>query len=162
MDPAPDLASTPAPYASALVARRQWVMGLLARARRDELEAALARLEPVPPAADLRAPEVGLVMVRGRIGGDGGPFNLGEATATRAAVRLEGGATGFGYRLGRAPQETRAAAILDALWLDAARRGAVEAALAPLAARLEAEAAAGRARTDATRVDFFTLVRGED
>jgi alpha-D-ribose 1-methylphosphonate 5-triphosphate synthase subunit PhnG len=137
-------------------------MGLLARARRDELEAALARLDPVPAVSDLRPPEVGLVMVRGRIGGDGVPFNLGEATATRAAVRLETGATGFGYRLGRAPDETRAAAILDALWLDAAQRDGVEAALAPVADRLRGEAAARRARTDATRVDFLTLMRGED
>ncbi|MFG1358696.1 phosphonate C-P lyase system protein PhnG [Xanthobacter pseudotagetidis] len=157
MNAMPDHASPPD-----AARRRKAVMGLLARARRAELDAALARLAPVPAVEDLRTPEIGLVMVRGRIGGDGAPFNLGEATATRAAVRLEGGATGFGYRLGRAPEETRAAAILDALWHDTARRDAVEAALAPLAGRLALEAAERGARTAATKVDFFTLARGED
>ena len=37
---------------------------------------------------ELRAAETGLVMLRGRIGGDGDPFNLGEATVTRAAVQI--------------------------------------------------------------------------
>lgn len=140
-------------------------MALLARARREELEAALDGLAPVPPFQTMRAPEIGLVMVRGRIGGEGAPFNLGEATLTRAAVRLDGAAgptLGVSYRLGRAPEAAEAAAILDALWLQEERRDEVEAALAPLAARLEAEAAQVAARTAATKVDFFTLVRGED
>jgi len=143
-------------------AARQSAMALLARAESGELDAMLARLAPVPAAADLRPPEIGLVMLRGRTGGDGAPFNLGEATVARAAVRLEGGATGFAYRLGRDASAARAAAIVDALWQDGARRPAVEAALAPIRARLEAEAAELRAETAATKVDFFTLVRGED
>ncbi len=53
----------------------------------------------------LRRPEIGLVMVRGRIGGDGAPFNMGEATVTRAAVSLPGGEVGFGHVLGRAQGE---------------------------------------------------------
>src|SRR3982074_323537 len=52
---------------------------------------------------NLREPESGLVMVRGRIGGDGAPFNLGEATVSRAAVRLSTGEVGLGYPLGRDP-----------------------------------------------------------
>ena len=145
-----------------LQAARQALMAVLARAGADELDAILAGLAPLPAAADLRPPEVGLVMLRGRTGGDGAPFNLGEATVARAAVRLEGGATGFSYRLGRDAGAARAAAVLDALWQDGARRGAVEAALAPLRTRLAAEAAQARAETAATKVDFFTLVRGED
>ncbi|GLK72558.1 phosphonate C-P lyase system protein PhnG [Ancylobacter dichloromethanicus] len=143
-------------------AARQGVMALMARAERGELDGALARLAPVPAASDLKPPEVGLVMLRGRTGGDGAPFNLGEATVARAAIRLEGGASGFAYRLGRDVKAARTAAILDALWQDAARRGAVEEALAPLRARLSTEAATVRAETAATKVDFFTLVRGED
>ncbi|HSI40966.1 MAG TPA: phosphonate C-P lyase system protein PhnG [Xanthobacteraceae bacterium] len=143
-------------------AARPLAMAALARASRTELDAMLATLAPVPPASDLRTPEVGLVMLRGRAGGDGAAFNLGEATVSRAAVRLEGGASGFAYRLGRAPSEARIAAVLDALWQDAGRRAAVEAALAPVRARLDAEAALVRGETAATKVDFFTLVRGED
>ena len=54
-----------------------------------------------PDYVELRAAESGLVMVRGRIGGDGAPFNLGEATVTRATVRLASGEVGFAYVLGR-------------------------------------------------------------
>jgi alpha-D-ribose 1-methylphosphonate 5-triphosphate synthase subunit PhnG len=122
----------------------------------------LARLAPIPAASDLRPTETGLVMLRGRTGGDGAPFNLGEATVSRAAVHLEGGATGFAYRLGRDAAAARAAAVIDALWQDEERRGAVEAALEPVRARLDAEADEARAETAATKVDFFTLVRGED
>lgn len=141
---------------------RQGAMALMARAGAAELEAILAGFAPLPAASDLKPPEVGLVMLRGRTGGDGAPFNLGEATVARAAVRLEGGAAGFAYRLGRDVKAARAAAILDALWQDEARRAQVEAALAPVEARLAAEAATVRAETAATKVDFFTLVRGED
>ncbi len=147
---------------AALRGARQDAMALMARAGRDELEAVLAGFAPLPAAADLKPPEVGLVMLRGRTGGDGAPFNLGEATVARAAVRLEGGATGFAYRLGRDLKAARAAALLDALWQDEGRRAEVDAALAPVRARLAAEAAQVRAETAATKVDFFTLVRGED
>ena len=69
----------------------------------------------VPPYEDLREPENGLVMVRGRIGGDGAPFNLGEATVSRAAVRLPTGEVGFGYTLGRDREKARMIALCDAL-----------------------------------------------
>ena len=62
----------------------------------------------MPAHEDLREPENGLVMVRGRIGGDGAPFNLGEATVSRAAVRLSTGEVGFGYTLGRDRREGEA------------------------------------------------------
>ncbi len=68
----------------------------------------------VPPIVELRPPEIGLVMLRGRIGGDGAPFNLGEATVTRAAVRLETGEVGIAYVLGRDAAKARLAAVLDA------------------------------------------------
>lgn len=141
---------------------RRALMATLARAGAGELDAVLAALSPVPAVSDLRPPEVGLVMLRGRTGGDGAPFNLGEATVARAAVRLADGASGFAYRLGRDARAARNAAIIDALWQDAARRAAVETALAPIEARLAREAAQLRAETAATKVDFFTLVRGED
>lgn len=144
------------------LAARQSAMAALARAEPAELDSMLEALAPIPPAIDLRAPEVGLIMLRGRTGGDGAPFNLGEATVSRAAIRLEGGAAGFSYRLGRAPQSARAAAIIDALWQDAGRRATVEATLAPLRERLAREAGTVRAETAATKVEFFTLVRGED
>ncbi|GGD97808.1 protein phnG [Aureimonas endophytica] len=115
-------------------------------------------------AADLvRGPEIGLVMLRGRIGGGGAPFNLGEASVTRASVRLADGRLGHAMVLGRDAEKARLAACLDAAWQGEAERAAIEAEL--VAPVLAERAAARRARaeeTAATKVDFFTLVRGED
>ncbi|WP_026303978.1 phosphonate C-P lyase system protein PhnG [Kaistia granuli] len=136
-------------------------MAACAGASPAELVQALAGLGDVPAATDLRGTEQGLVMLRGRMGGDGNPFNLGEATVTRAAIRLPDGRTGFAYQLGRDAAKARTAAILDALW-QGPERAAVEAALAPIRDRIAGEAAAKARRVAATRVNFFTMVRGED
>jgi len=144
------------------VAERQAVMALCARATLKELQSAVERFQPLPKLTDLRPPEMGLVMVQGRTGGDGGPFNLGEATVTRAAVQVQGGATGVCYMLGRVPEKARAAAVLDALWQDTALRLAVADALRPVRRRLATEASAEAAETEATKVNFFTMTRGED
>lgn len=143
------------------LAARQAVMAVCADARRSDLEAALRRID-VPPVEDLRAPETGLVMATGRIGGDGRPFHVGEVSVTRAAIRLPHGATGFAYHLGRDRTKARLAAIVDALWQDPARRAEVEAALAEAAGRAEADRQQAARRTAATRVEFLTVARGED
>ena len=149
----------PAPDANA---ERQALMRVCAQAREAELAQALESLGPLPEAEDIRAPEQGLVMLRGRIGGDGAPFNLGEATVTRAAVRI-GETLGYGYLLGRCPEKARLAAIVDALGQDVAWRARLEEALvAPVMQRRAAEQGAEAAETAGTRVNFFTLVRGED
>lgn len=143
------------------IGRRQAVMELCAAATRDELEAVLSAVGDIGPVEDVRAPEAGLVMVRGRIGGDGAPFNFGEATVSRAAVTAAG-ETGFAYHLGRDLTKARLAATLDALFQCPAKRVSVETALAPIADRLRSERAARDRQTAATRVNFFTMVRGED
>jgi alpha-D-ribose 1-methylphosphonate 5-triphosphate synthase subunit PhnG len=141
---------------------RRAIMALCAEATPAELEAALAAVGYAGGVIALRAPEVGLVMTRGRIGGDGRRFNLGEATVTRAAVQLDDGQTGFAYQLGRDKARARAAAVLDALWQSPVHRATVEATLACVARRVEAERVLAARRAAATRVEFFTLVRGED
>ncbi len=136
---------------------------LLGRATAGELTAAWTALSPQPSVQTLRGPETGLVMVRGRIGGGGAPFNLGEATVSRATVRLANGIVGFGHSLGTDREKARLAAIFDALWQQADTRGFVEAhLLLPVAARIAAEDRRKTEETAATRVDFFTMVRGED
>ncbi|MGY2047134.1 phosphonate C-P lyase system protein PhnG [Methylobacterium sp. JK268] len=144
------------------IAARRAAMALCAQATAEDLAAALDGLGPVGAAEDLRPAETGLVMARGRIGGDGRPFNLGEMTVTRAAIRLPEGGTGFAYHLGRDRRKARLAAILDALWQEPRRRPAVEAALAGIAERRAAEAETQARRIAATRVNFFTMARGED
>jgi alpha-D-ribose 1-methylphosphonate 5-triphosphate synthase subunit PhnG len=142
-------------------ARRQAAMAVLAHSDAASIAGQLSRVA-VPAHENLREPENGLVMVRGRIGGDGAPFNLGEATVSRAAVRLATGEVGFGYTLGRDRDKARMIALCDALIQTADHAAAVEAqVLAPLRARMVTERARKAAETAATRVDFYTLVRGE-
>ncbi len=142
---------------------RRDAMAVFARATRDELAGALGRVWPQLEVRELRMPEAGLVMLRGRIGGDGAPFNLGEATMTRAVVEIPGGSRGYGHVLGRDVAKARLAAIADALWQDDAHKANVQREIiTPVAKRLKDERAATAAQTAATKVDFFTLVRGED
>jgi alpha-D-ribose 1-methylphosphonate 5-triphosphate synthase subunit PhnG len=144
-------------------AARRRAMGLLARALLSELSGPLEQRFADHGAKDLKPAETGLAMVRGRAGGDGAPFNLGEATVTRAVVELPGGERGYAHLLGRDAERARLAAIFDALWQTPHRRRLVETCvLEPIAARLEAERARRSAEAAATRVDFFTLRRGED
>ena len=99
-------------------------------------------------------PRVGMLMLRVREPVDGAIFNAGEVLVTEAQVSL-GEYRGYGMRLGREPEATLAAAVLDA---------AVEArhALTPrVMDGLRAMAAAEQARQQAawdsvapTRVSF--------
>lgn len=139
-------------------ARRDW-MGLLARAAPERLAALLPDL---PPHGTLRAPETGAVMVRGRIGGTGAPFNLGEMTVTRCAVALADGTVGHAHVQGRDRGHARRAAVIDALMQGAGAAELRARVLDPLRADEAARRAARAARAATTKVDFFTLVRGED
>ena len=142
-------------------ARRKAAMAVLAHADAAAIEQCL-RAIALPQHENLREPENGLVMVRGRIGGDGASFNLGEATVSRAAVRLSTGEVGFGYTLGRDRSKAQLIALCDALVQSNEFSAAVEAnVLAPLRAAETARQDRKAAETAATRVDFYTLVRGE-
>ena len=142
-------------------ARRRAAMAVLAHSDAAEIASRLEAIA-VPVYENLREPENGLVMVRGRIGGDGAPFNLGEATVSRAAVRLSTGEVGFGYTLGRDRQKARMIALCDALVQSDEFADAVESqVIAPLRTRMISERNRTAAETAATRVDFYTLVRGE-
>jgi alpha-D-ribose 1-methylphosphonate 5-triphosphate synthase subunit PhnG len=139
-------------------ARKDW-MALLAKAAPQRL----ADLMPtLPPHDFLRPPEVGAVMVRGRIGGEGAAFNLGEMTVTRASVRLESGAVGHAWVQGRDKAHATRAAVADALLQTAAAPDLRRNVLAVLAAEAATARAHRAARAAATKVDFFTMVRGED
>ena len=136
-------------------------MAVLAHSDAAEISLHLEAIA-LPAHQELREPENGLVMVRGRIGGDGAPFNLGEATVSRAAVRLSTGEVGFGYTLGRDRQKAKIIALCDALVQSDDHVGLVEAkVLAPLRAAMIAKRNRRAAETAATRVNFYTLVRGE-
>lgn len=136
-------------------------MGLLARAPADRLAELWAELGLDPAHEFLRAPEIGTAMVRGRAGAVGAPFNLGELSVTRCSVRLIDGPVGHAYIQGRDREKARIAALVDAL-LQSGEAARVDAAiLAPLADEETVRRTARAAKADATRVEFFTMVRGE-
>jgi alpha-D-ribose 1-methylphosphonate 5-triphosphate synthase subunit PhnG len=156
------LAETKATAPKAVNGRKR-AADFLARAQRQELAAAWDALAEKPAVQRVRGPETGLVMVRGRMGGGGAPFNLGEVTVTRATIRLASGTEGHGQALGTDREKARLSAIFDALWQEAATQSFIEQTLlSPIEDRI---AGADRRKADetaATRVDFFTMVRGDD
>lgn len=138
-------------------------MAVLARAGIDELEAAWCRLATPPEYAWLRRPESGLAMLRARAGGSGAKFNLGEASLTRCALRTARGHTGVAYVLGRSHRHAELAALYDALLQDVEQRPVIERdVIAALRDAQAARRAAASRKAAATKVDFYTLVRGED
>lgn len=167
-DKAADKASDNAAATAADTAARQAWMRVLALAGDDALDAAyaaLARQHPLPAWRFLRQPQCGMAMVRARAGGTGAQFNLGETTVSRCAVTLDGDArtVGVAYVQGRSLRHAEQAAVLDALlqrpdWHDPVQR----AVIAPLADAHAARRAAQAAVAAQTRVEFFTMVRGED
>jgi len=141
--------------------RRHW-LGVLARTPLDRLEAGLRGQQAGSTYTFLRAPETGMVMLCGRIGGGGDPFNLGEATVARCTVRLPDGRIGSGHVLGRDTRRAELVAVLDALLQDPARHDAImRSVVEPAAARQQAERDAASRTAAATRVEFQTMVRGE-
>ncbi|WOH67943.1 phosphonate C-P lyase system protein PhnG [Bradyrhizobium sp. BWA-3-5] len=146
---------------SGMQARRKGAMAVLAHSDAADIAEHLGAID-VTAYQSLREPENGLVMVRGRIGGDGAPFNLGEATVSRAAVRLSTGEVGFGYTLGRDLDKARMIALCDAMLQSSEFADAVEMkVLAPLRVAMDTRRSRRSAEAAATRVDFYTMVRGE-
>lgn len=137
-------------------ARRHW-MAVLARASTAELEAALSACGAVPAHSRVRGPEAGLVMVRGRIGGGGGAFNLGEMTVTRCTVRTAGGMIGHAYVTGRDERKAELAALCDALLQDGRCSGALREAVRWLHDEQQQKRETLAAKAAATRVQFFAM-----
>ena len=143
-----------------MLGRSEW-LSVLAKAPQQLFED-LWRSSDLDPSYDIIRPaEIGGIMVRGRMGGTGDPFNLGEMTVSRASVKLSCGTVGHGYVKGRAKTMALSIALCDAL-LQTADANKVDAKiLQPL---IEAKLTSDQEIADkaaATKVDFFTLVRGE-
>jgi alpha-D-ribose 1-methylphosphonate 5-triphosphate synthase subunit PhnG len=140
---------------------RQDALGVLANAEMKDLSSAWQTWENKPEVRPIRGPETGLIMLRGRTGGGGAPFNLGEATVSRASVRIDSGEVGHGYCLGRDGEKARLIAVVDALFQREPEN--IEfAILRPLREITSERDKRVRDETAATKVEFFTMVRGED
>jgi alpha-D-ribose 1-methylphosphonate 5-triphosphate synthase subunit PhnG len=142
-------------------ARPAW-LAVLARATLAQLEAKVPAAGELPSLKQVRPPEVGMVMLRGRVGGTGNPFNLGEASVVRCAVRLGDGPLGVAYALGRDKRRAELAALFDAMLQDPRHHDELQSALIAPLALAQAQVRARRQQDVAgSKVEFFTLVRGE-
>jgi alpha-D-ribose 1-methylphosphonate 5-triphosphate synthase subunit PhnG len=81
---------------------------------------------------------------------------------TRCSVRLTCGTVGHAWVQGRDKDHARRAALGDALMQTVGATQMQTTVLAPLAAEAAAATANRAAKAAATKVEFFTLVRGED
>ena len=141
--------------------RQQW-LAVLARATLPQLQAKLPSRDTLPSVTHVRPAEVGMVKLRGRVGGTGNPFNVGEASVVRCAVRVGDGPLGVSYALGRDKRRAEMAALCDALLQDPLHHDVLQRELVQPIAQAQA---AIRAQTQnavaQSKVEFFTLVRGE-
>lgn len=144
------------------IERKAWI-SVLSKAKPQELIElwdGIASHDVVSNSQILRPPETGMVMVRGRTGGAGGAFNLGEMTVTRCAVRLKSGVTGIGYVSGRNKKHSQIAALVDAMMQsDGLKPIAENGIIAPLKLANELREVAISKKAKATQVEFFTMVR---
>jgi len=142
---------------------RQMWMGVLARGALPILEKVWADFPNKPKYNFLRSPELGMAMVRARAGGEGARFNLGEMTITRCVVRTEDGYMGQSYVAGRNLRHAELCAVFDALLQNATHRMELQNQLiAPLQLEMNKKRKDTAKKVATTRVDFFTMVRGED
>ncbi|WP_395313560.1 phosphonate C-P lyase system protein PhnG [Enterobacter sp. ECC-219] len=142
--------------------RQRW-MRVLAHCQPAALRERMNALGLAPDYDTIRAPEIGLVQIQARMGGTGQRFFAGDATLTHAAIRLNSGTLGYSYVLGRDKAHAERCAVIDALLQEPPHfQTLMETLIAPLEADRAARVAARQAEVNTSRVDFFTLVRGDN
>lgn len=142
------------------ISRKSW-LSILAKSPFSEIQTLWEKLELNLEWELIRKPEIGMVMVQGRTGGNGQAFNLGEMTVTRAAVRLKNGSAGLGYVQGRSKKQAELCAVIDAtLQTPANHSKVVNNLITPLKDNLDGLKKHRSKKAANTKVDFFTLVRG--
>lgn len=145
-----------------IAARQQW-LATLAHSRSEDLLRFWQQLEIDPECEVIRQPEVGLTRLQGRMGGTGDAFNFADTTITRAVIRLADGTLGYGFIQGRDKHKAMLVAIADALLQQTEFHLRLQTHLIQPLAELQQLAKANTAKEMASsKVDFFTLVRGED
>lgn len=145
------------------LAQRQRWMAVLAHSLPEELARYVDTLRIAPQYQTLRPAETGLVQIQGRMGGTGSRFYTGDATLTRAVIRLNNGLCGYSWVLGRNKPHAERCAVIDALMQDPQHYPSLlETLIAPLEAHRAARLQTRAGQVNASRVDFFTLVRGDN
>jgi alpha-D-ribose 1-methylphosphonate 5-triphosphate synthase subunit PhnG len=144
------------------IAKRQAWLRILARTSAEDLQGIVTSCGGLPAHSVLKKPETGTVMIEARAGGTGQRFNAGEATLTRCVVQLASGNLGVSYALGSDRKRARLAAVVDAMLQLPQYESTIQLALNQLASQQQAVRDLASRKAAATKVDFFTLVRGHD
>lgn len=142
--------------------RQHWI-AVLSKVEAKDLEEVWQRLKEKPQYYCLRPPETGLIMVRARVEGTGSPFHLGEMTITRCTVQVKNGFRGTAYIMGRNRRHAELAALLDALLQDPHQHASLmDLVIRPLELTLRKRKSVMAQKVEGTRVEFFTMVRGDE
>ncbi|WP_410012438.1 phosphonate C-P lyase system protein PhnG [Sodalis sp. C49] len=142
--------------------RQRW-MSVLASSPAAEVRAGWQTLDLNVPFDIIRAPETGLTQLVARMGATGRRFVLGDMTVTRAVVRLGSGTYGYSYVAGRDKAHAELCALADAMLQRAEHHERLHRQLIePLSARRQEQHQLRAREIAASRVDFFTLVRGDN
>ncbi|MGE9549745.1 phosphonate C-P lyase system protein PhnG [Erwinia amylovora] len=145
-----------------LKARQHW-LSVLAHCQPEDLLRHWQSLDLHPQYELLRAPETGLTRLQARMGGTGHRFILGDTTVTRAVVRLHDGTCGYSYVMSRKKDHAERCALMDALLLQARYNELIQQKIiTPLAAARQEKLNRRACEVASSRVDFFTLVRGDN
>jgi alpha-D-ribose 1-methylphosphonate 5-triphosphate synthase subunit PhnG len=142
--------------------RQRW-LSVLAHSSAAMLEAHWQALNLQPAFTLIRPAEIGLTRLQARMGATGKRFVMGDATVTRAVVQLSDGTLGYSYLLGRDKAHAERCALLDALLQQPETRQLLEEKIiTPLAAWRDEQRQLRAREIASSKVDFFTLVRGDN
>lgn len=145
-----------------LTQRQQW-LAVLAHSSASALAEHWQALHLAPRFSLIRPAEIGLTRLMARMGASGKRFVMGDATVTRAVVRLEDGTLGYSYVLGRDKAHAERCALIDALLQQPQTHALLtEKVITPLAALREEQRQLRAREIASSKVDFFTLVRGDN
>jgi len=141
---------------------RKALLATLANTESQALVSAWRALEIEPEYTLLKQPEIGMVMVKAKTGGNGSPFNMGEMTVTRTVLQLHSHEMGYGYTAGRDKDKSLTIALIDACYQVEGWQEQIEEKLVqPLRKDLQQARSQHQETVDRTKVNFFTMVRGE-
>ncbi|MGC1019579.1 phosphonate C-P lyase system protein PhnG [Pantoea agglomerans] len=142
--------------------RQRW-LSVLAHSSAALLETHWQALNLQPAFTLIRPAEIGLTRLQARMGATGKRFVMGDATVTRTVVQLSDGTLGYSYLLGRDKAHAERCALLDALLQQPETRQLLEEKIiTPLAAWRDEQRQLRAREIASSKVDFFTLVRGDN
>ena len=143
-----------------IVKRKSW-MSLLATSSQSDLLNLWEQKKIKVNYVWLRTPEIGSIMAQGRMGVTGDKFNIGEVTITRCSLKLNCGTIGHSYVQGRSKKKAEISALCDALMQTKMSKEINKNIIIPLEKIKKDNKDKILSKAEATKVDFFTLVRGE-